>query len=166
MLIDRLCHRGGQLLDSCSWLDWCCHSNFSSCILTGNWSEGFDEKLEALRTAVMTINSTRVDPSLIDGIKGLSSWMSSAFSHFKEWVGVGLFGATLCCGLVFLLWLVCKLNLITCNEETSAMCTDWSMIVEFLSSQCNVSTILWDARTENRGGDVKGCNLRAATRWC
>ena len=78
-----------------------------SLFLTGNWSEGFDEKLEALRTAVMTINSTRVDPSLIDGIKGLSSWMSSAFSHFKEWVGVGLFGATLCCGL---LWLGCKLR--------------------------------------------------------
>ena len=32
------------------------------------------------------------------------------FSYFKEWVGVALFGAALCCGLVFMLWLVCKLR--------------------------------------------------------
>ena len=40
----------------------------------------------------------------------LSSWISSVFSYFKEWVAVGLFGAALCCGLVFMLWLVCKLR--------------------------------------------------------
>ena len=104
---------GALCITSVQYENWTHAANLSkelSLFLTGNWSEGFDEKLEALRTAVMTINSTRVDPSLIDGIKGLSSWMSSAFSHFKEWVGVGLFGATLCCGLVFLLWLVCKLR--------------------------------------------------------
>jgi hypothetical protein len=32
------------------------------------------------------------------------------FSYFKEWVGVVLFGAALCCGLVFMLWLVRKLR--------------------------------------------------------
>jgi hypothetical protein len=58
----------------------------------------------------MAINSTCVDPSLINGFKGLTSWMSSALSYFKEWVGVGLFGAALCCGLVFMLWLVCELR--------------------------------------------------------
>ena len=26
----------------------------------------------------------------------------------QEWVGVILFGAAICCGLVFMLWLVCK----------------------------------------------------------
>ena len=31
-------------------------------------------------------------------------------SYFKEWVGVGLFGVATCCGLVFMLWLVCKLR--------------------------------------------------------
>jgi hypothetical protein len=64
-----------------------------------NWSEGFDETLEALRAAVLRINSTQVDLSLTEG---LSSWISSAFSYFKEWVGV-----VLC---VFMLWLVCKLR--------------------------------------------------------
>ena len=35
---------------------------------------------------------------------------TSAFSYFKEWVGVILFAAAICCGLVFMLWLVCKLR--------------------------------------------------------
>ncbi|XP_060232769.1 uncharacterized protein LOC132651548 [Meriones unguiculatus] len=78
-----------------------------SLYLAGNWPEGFEETLEELRAAVVTINSTPVDLSLTDG---LLSWASSAFSYFKEWVGVGMFGAALCCGLVFLLWLVCKLK--------------------------------------------------------
>jgi hypothetical protein len=34
---------------------------------------------------VLTINLTRVDLSITEG---LSSWISSAFSYFKEWVGV------------------------------------------------------------------------------
>lgn len=42
--------------------------------------------------------------------EGLSSWVSSAISYFKEWVGVGLFGILLCFGLVFTLWLLCKLR--------------------------------------------------------
>lgn len=75
--------------------------------INGNWSKRFEKTLEELRAAVVTINSTRVDLSLTDG---LLSWVSSAFSYFKEWVGVGMFGAALCCGLVFLLWLVCKLK--------------------------------------------------------
>jgi hypothetical protein len=37
-----------------------------------------------------------------------TSWLTSAFSYFKEWVGVILFAAAICCGLVFMLWLVCK----------------------------------------------------------
>jgi hypothetical protein len=56
-----------------------------SLYLAGNWSEGFDETLEALRAAVLRINSTRVDLSLTEG---LSSWISSVFSYFNEWVGV------------------------------------------------------------------------------
>eukprot|EP00073_Rattus_norvegicus_P047811 XP_017450018.1 PREDICTED: uncharacterized protein LOC108351322 isoform X1 [Rattus norvegicus] len=64
-----------------------------SLYLAGNWSTGFDKTLESLRAAVLAINSTRVDLSLMEG---LSSWISSAFSYFKEWVGVALFGAALC----------------------------------------------------------------------
>ena len=78
-----------------------------SLYLAGNWSEGIDETLEALRAAVLRINSTRMNLSLTED---LSSWISSAFSYFKEWVGVGLFGVATCCGLAFMLWLVCKLR--------------------------------------------------------
>ena len=77
-----------------------------SLYLAGNWSERFDETLEALRAAVLRINSTRVDLSLTEG---LSSWISSAFSYFKEWVGVDL--------LVFMLWLVCKLRTQQTNDK-------------------------------------------------
>ena len=77
-----------------------------SLYLAGNWSEGIDETLEALRAAVLRINSTRVDLSLTEG---LSSWISSAFSYFKEWVGVDL--------LVFMLWLVCKLRTQQTNDK-------------------------------------------------
>ena len=85
-----------------------------SLYLAGNWSERFDETLEALRAAVLRINSTRVDLSLTEG---LSSWISSAFSYFKEWVGVGLFGVATCCGLVFKLCLVCKLRTQQTNDK-------------------------------------------------
>jgi cytochrome c biogenesis protein CcdA len=37
-----------------------------------------------------------------------TSWLTSIFSYFKEWVRVILFGAAICCGLVFMLWLVYK----------------------------------------------------------
>jgi hypothetical protein len=49
--------------------------------------------------------------------EGLSSWISSAFSYFKEWVGVGLFGVATCCGLVFMLWLVGKLRTQQTNDK-------------------------------------------------
>jgi hypothetical protein len=49
--------------------------------------------------------------------KGLPNWISSAFSFFKEWVGVGLFGAALSCRLELLLWLVCKLKAQTRRDK-------------------------------------------------
>ena len=39
-----------------------------SLYLAGNWSEGFDETLEALRVAVLRIKSTGVDLSLTEGL--------------------------------------------------------------------------------------------------
>jgi hypothetical protein len=85
-----------------------------SLYLAGNWSEGFDETLEALRAAVLRINSRQVDLSLTEG---LSSWISSAFSYFKEWVGVGLFAVILCGGALLLLWMVCKLKAQTKRDK-------------------------------------------------
>ena len=79
-----------------------------------NWTTEFEQTLWELRLAIIQVNSTRLDLSLI---KGLPNWISSAFSFFKEWVGVGLLGDTLCCGLVLLLWLVCKLKAQTRRDK-------------------------------------------------
>lgn len=73
-----------------------------------NWTGEFEQTLHELRAAIVQINSTCLDLSFTEG---LSSWISSAVSYFKKWVGVGLFGAVICCGIVFLLWLVCKLRI-------------------------------------------------------
>ena len=62
-----------------------------------NWMAEFEQILRELR---LQVNSTRLDLSLT---KGLPNWISSAFSFFKKWVGLILFGDTLCCGLVLLL---------------------------------------------------------------
>ena len=55
-----------------------------------------------------------LDPSLT---KGFSTWISSAFSYFKKWVGVGLFAVTLCGGVLLLLWMVCKLKAQTKRDK-------------------------------------------------
>ena len=79
-----------------------------------NWMAEFEQTLRELRLAIIQVNSKRLDLSLI---KGLPNWISSAFSFFKEWMGVGLCGDTLCCGLVLLLWLVCKLKAQTRRDK-------------------------------------------------
>lgn len=75
--------------------------------LLGNWSAEFDMLQEALRREIVVINSTRVDASLA---KGLTSWITSAVSHFKEWAGVIGVGMLMCGGFVFLSWLLCRLR--------------------------------------------------------
>lgn len=75
--------------------------------LLGNWSAEFDMLQEALRREIVVINSTRVDASLA---KGLTSWITSAVSHFKEWAGVIGMGILMCGGFVFLSWLLCRLR--------------------------------------------------------
>jgi hypothetical protein len=52
----------------------------------------FEQMLQELRVAILQVNSTRLDLSLT---KGFSTWISSAFSYFREWVGIGLFAAIL-----------------------------------------------------------------------
>lgn len=71
-------------------------------LLQSDWSAEFDEIMRKLRLAIVQINSTRLDISVT---QGLFTWISSAFSYFKEWVGVGMFGVTLFAGLLLCLWL-------------------------------------------------------------
>lgn len=37
-----------------------------------------------------------------------SDWLYSAFSYFKEWVGMGMFNALCCLSVVICLWLLCR----------------------------------------------------------
>ena len=79
-----------------------------------NWTMEFEQTLRELRVAILQVNSMRLDPSLT---KGFSTWISSAFSYFKEWVGVGLFAVILCGGTLLLLWMVCKLKAQTKRDK-------------------------------------------------
>ena len=60
-----------------------------------------------LQNQIVVLNEMRADPITFGDF---TSWLTSAFSYFKEWAGVCLFGALICCGGVFLLWLLCKLK--------------------------------------------------------
>jgi hypothetical protein len=73
--------------------------------LNGNWLQELERLQTRLQTQILNLNGTRVEPVTLGEF---TSWLTSAFSYFKEWVGVILFGAAICCGLVFMLWLVCK----------------------------------------------------------
>ena len=73
--------------------------------LKGNWSQELERLQARLQMQILNLNGTRVEPVTLGDF---TSWFTSAFSYFKEWVGVILFGAAICCGLAFMLWLVCK----------------------------------------------------------
>ena len=73
--------------------------------LKGNWSQELERLQTRLQIQILNLNGTKVEPVTLGDF---TSWLTSAFSYFKEWVGVSLFGAVICCGLVFMLWLVCK----------------------------------------------------------
>ena len=75
--------------------------------LLQNWTIEFEQTLWELRIAILQVNSTRLDLSLMEGF---STWISAAFSYFKEWVGVDLFGVAVCGGVLLLLWMICKLK--------------------------------------------------------
>lgn len=79
-------------------------SNNISRYLTGQWSAELKDLQQEVTTYILSINATRVEPITFNDF---TSWLVSMFSYFKEWVGVGLFGAILCCGSMFALWLLC-----------------------------------------------------------
>ena len=53
---------------------------------TGNWSGEFEKELEQLWTAIVAVNLTCVDAGIAEG---LSSWITMAMNHLKEWAGIG-----------------------------------------------------------------------------
>ncbi|KAL6083622.1 hypothetical protein STEG23_027613 [Scotinomys teguina] len=75
--------------------------------LAGNWTRDTELLMRQQLLQIAALNETRVEPiSLGD----FTDWLSSAFSFFKEWVGVGIFGAICCFGIVLSLWFLCRLR--------------------------------------------------------
>ncbi|XP_031229080.1 oogenesin-1-like [Mastomys coucha] len=60
--------------------------------LTGNWSGSFDDLMQKLRMAIVTINSTRVDISMAEE---LTMWIHQAMIRLKEWAGIGVLAVAL-----------------------------------------------------------------------
>ena len=75
--------------------------------LNGYWSQELERLQTQLQIQILNLNGTRVEPVTLGDY---TSWLVSVFYYFKEWEGTILFGAALCCGIVFMLWLVCKLR--------------------------------------------------------
>ena len=75
--------------------------------LAGNWSREAEQLIQQQLVQIAELNGTRVDPVTL---KELTSWLTSVLTFFKEWVGVGLFGALICLGVFLCLWLLCRLR--------------------------------------------------------
>ncbi|KAL6085811.1 hypothetical protein STEG23_036493 [Scotinomys teguina] len=82
-------------------------SRMISSYLAGNWTRDAELLMSQQLLQIAALNETRVEPiSLGD----FTDWLSSAFSFFKEWVGVGIFGAICCFCVVLSLWFLCRLR--------------------------------------------------------
>jgi hypothetical protein len=56
---------------------------------------------------IAKLNSTRLDHVTLGDF---TSWITNAFSFFKEWVGMLAWGAVVLLGCVFCIWLLCRLK--------------------------------------------------------
>lgn len=97
--------------------------------LAGNWSLEGEILLQEQLFQIAVLNNTRVQPITLGQF---SDWLYSAFSFFKEWIGVGLF--LVCClgGCVLCFWLICRLKAQTSRDKknyiTSHDCfREWSL---------------------------------------
>ena len=58
--------------------------------------------------AIVTVNSTRVDSGLAEG---LTTWMSTAMDHLKEWAGLGALACLMVLAAGVSLWCLCRIRL-------------------------------------------------------
>ena len=63
--------------------------------------------MEQLRVIIITVNSTRVDARLATG---LSSWITAAMYHLKEWAGMEMLAGLLVLVSLACLWCICKIR--------------------------------------------------------
>ena len=57
--------------------------------------------------AIATANSTRMDTSLAEG---LSSWITTAMDHLKEWAGIGALTGLMVLASLVCLWCICHIR--------------------------------------------------------
>jgi hypothetical protein len=75
-------------------------------------------------------------------LRDFTYWLTSTFSYFKEWVEVILFGAAICCGLVFMLWLVYKF-------KTQQKCNKVIITQALLAIENGTSPEVWLSMLKN-----------------
>ncbi|XP_034361325.1 uncharacterized protein LOC117710526 [Arvicanthis niloticus] len=75
--------------------------------LRGNWSLQAEEMVTRLFVQVAQLNGTRLQPL---SLNDLTSWIAKAFSFFKEWVGVFIWGAVVLADCIFCMCLLYKLK--------------------------------------------------------
>ncbi|XP_066894747.1 igE-binding protein-like [Kogia breviceps] len=76
--------------------------------LAGNWSLEAERMILKQKIQILRLNATKLEPVTFGDF---TSWLSSAFSFFKEWVGIAIFAACCLFGIVLCLWLVCRIRI-------------------------------------------------------
>lgn len=67
---------------------------------------------------IAVLNSTRLDPITIEDF---TSWITNAFSFFKEWAGMFAWGAIVLLGCGVGLWLIGHLKKRTCQTQSGCL---------------------------------------------
>jgi hypothetical protein len=75
--------------------------------LKGNCSAKAEQLSRKLLLQIAKLNGTLLDP---DTLGDFTSWITNAFSFFKEWAGMLAWGAVAFLGCVFCIWLLCRLK--------------------------------------------------------
>ncbi|XP_063136510.1 uncharacterized protein LOC134484073 [Rattus norvegicus] len=75
--------------------------------LKGNWSMEAEQLSRQLLIQIAVLNNTRMEPI---SIGDFTSWITNAFSFFKEWAGMFAWGAIVLLGCGVCLWLFCRLK--------------------------------------------------------
>ena len=78
-----------------------------SALLSGHWSRELELLQSNFSFHIQNLNETRLH---LVTLGQFSDWLLTTFSYFKEWVGVGMFGALCVAGVALSLFLICKMH--------------------------------------------------------
>ena len=78
-----------------------------SALLSGHWSRELEQLQSNFSLRIQVLNDTHLN---IVTFGQFSNWLTTTFSFFKEWIGVGLFGALCVAGIALSLFLICRMH--------------------------------------------------------